>query len=214
MDQPQVEAEGDTAGEAAPDKTPRTERGRRTLRKLLDAAAIEFGERGFHDASISDITRRAGTALGSFYTYFDSKDAIFRALVADMSGRVRDHVAPAMEGAEGAIDAEGRALAAFLAFAREHQESYRIIDEAEFVDPDSFRGHYATTAERIAARLAAGADAGELRGGIGEVEAWAIMGMNVFLGLRYGVWDRREDIAEVAGRANALIADGIRKPRG
>ena len=37
------------------------------------------------------------------------------------------------------------------------------------------------------------------------------MGMNVFLGLRYGVWDRREDIVEVAGRANALIADGIRK---
>ena len=30
------------------DKTPRTERGRRTLRKLLDAAAEEFGEKGFH----------------------------------------------------------------------------------------------------------------------------------------------------------------------
>ena len=53
-------------------KTPRTERGRRTLRKLLDAAAVEFGERGFYDASISGITRRAGVALGSFYTYFES----------------------------------------------------------------------------------------------------------------------------------------------
>ena len=64
MDEPRSAAED--AGN--PEKTPRTERGRRTLRKLLDAAAIEFGERGFHDASISDITRRAGTALGSFYT--------------------------------------------------------------------------------------------------------------------------------------------------
>ena len=82
MDQPQTdtgraeEAQGD-----ARDKTPRTERGRRTLRKLLDAAAVEFGERGFHEASISAITRRAGTALGSFYTYFDSKEEIFQALV-------------------------------------------------------------------------------------------------------------------------------------
>ena len=202
----------DAEGEAGnPDKVPRTERGRRTLRKLLDAAAVEFGERGFHEASISGITRRAGTALGSFYTYFDSKDAIFRALVADMSGRVRDHVAPAMEGATGAIDAEARALVAFLQFARAHQEIYRIVDEAEFVDPESFRNHYASTAERIAGRLAAGADAGELRPGIGEVEAWAIMGMNVFLGLRYGVWDTDEDVAAVAARANALIADGIRK---
>lgn len=211
MDHPRV-ATPDTEGDAGnPDKVPRTERGRRTLRKLLDAAAIEFGERGFHEASISGITRRAGTALGSFYTYFDSKDAIFRALVADMSGRVRDHVAPAMEGATGAIDAEARALGAFLEFAREHQEIYRIVDEAEFVDPESFRTHYASTAERIAARLAAGAAAGELRTGIGEVEAWAIMGMNVFLGLRYGVWDTQDDVAAVATRANALIADGIRK---
>ncbi|HZG31728.1 MAG TPA: TetR/AcrR family transcriptional regulator [Sphingopyxis sp.] len=209
MDQPRVAMPDAEAGN--PDKVPRTERGRRTLRKLLDAAAVEFGERGFHDASISGITRRAGTALGSFYTYFDSKDAIFRGLVADMSSRVRDHVAPAMEGATGAIDAEGRALAAFLQFARAHQEIYRIVDEAEFVDPDSFRAHYATTAERIAARLQAGGAGGELRGGLGEVEAWAIMGMNVFLGLRFGVWDTEDDVAAVAARANALIADGIRK---
>ena len=45
-------------------KVPRTERGRRTLRKLLDAAAEEFGEKGFHEASVSSITRRAGVALG------------------------------------------------------------------------------------------------------------------------------------------------------
>ena len=43
-------------------KLPRTERGRRTLRKLLDAAAEEFGEKGFHEASVSSITRRAGTS--------------------------------------------------------------------------------------------------------------------------------------------------------
>src|SRR3546814_11319397 len=72
MDQPRTET-GEGAGEAR-DKTPRTERGRRTLRKLLDAAAVEFGERGFHEASISAITRRAGTAPGSFYTSFDSKE--------------------------------------------------------------------------------------------------------------------------------------------
>ncbi len=54
------------------DKQPRTARGMRTKRKLLDAAALEFGEKGFHEASITGITQRAGTALGSFYTYFDS----------------------------------------------------------------------------------------------------------------------------------------------
>ncbi len=53
--------------EATVDKTPRTERGRRTLRTILDAAAIEFGTRGFHDTSIVAITQRAGVALGRTY---------------------------------------------------------------------------------------------------------------------------------------------------
>ena len=55
-------------------KAPRTDRGRRTLRALLDAAAAEFGEKGFHESSVVSITSRAGVALGSFYTYFDSKE--------------------------------------------------------------------------------------------------------------------------------------------
>ena len=57
-------------------KRPRTERGRKTMRAILDAAAREFGDKGFHDASVSGITQSAGLALGSFYTYFDSKDAV------------------------------------------------------------------------------------------------------------------------------------------
>jgi len=75
-------------------KAPRTPRGERTLRKILDAARDEFGERGFADSSIVGITQRAGVALGTFYTYFDSKEALFQGLVRDMSEQVRDHVAP------------------------------------------------------------------------------------------------------------------------
>ncbi|KQN35626.1 TetR family transcriptional regulator [Sphingomonas sp. Leaf407] len=192
-----------------PDKTPRTERGRRTQRAILDAAATEFGEKGFHDGSVSGITRRAGVALGSFYTYFDSKDAVFRALVADMSAQVRDHVAPAIRDADGQIAAERAGLFEFIRFVRAHKELYRIIDEAEFVDPASFRRHYATTAERILARLQAAAQRGEVRADVSEVHAWAIMGMNVFLGLRYGVWDEDRSPEAVADAVATLLARGI-----
>jgi AcrR family transcriptional regulator len=197
-------------GEAASDaKVPRTERGRRTLRAILDAAAAEFGEKGFHEGSISGITRRAGVALGSFYTYFDSKDAVFRALVRDMSDQVREHVGPALRGARDQIDAERAALLAFIRFAREHKEIYRIVDEAEFVDPASFRHHYASTADRIAARLRAAAERGEVRDDVGEIHAWAIMGMNVFLGLRYSVWDEGTPPESIADVVAQLLARGI-----
>lgn len=197
------------AAAASPGKTPRTARGRETLRKLLDAAAAEFGERGFHEASVSGITRRAGTALGSFYTYFDSKDAIFTALVRDMSSRVATTAAAAMDPAASGIERERQAFAAFLGFARDHKEIYRIIDEAEFADPASYRAHYEGTAKRIAARLGESVEAGAVRDGDNEVRAWAIMGMNVFLGLRYGVWDASRPVEEIAGEVARLLGQGL-----
>jgi AcrR family transcriptional regulator len=204
-----VDAAKSVASEA---KTPRTARGERTLRKILDAALEEFGERGFGDASIVGITRRAKVALGTFYTYFDSKEALFRALVNDMSGQVRDHVAPALKDASNALDGERRALAAFLDFATRNKQVYRIIDEAEFVDPDGFRSHYETTAARIAQRLAQGTGTGELRKLDASIEqevvAWALMGANVFLGLRYAVWGS-EDPNAVADAMHRLLRDGL-----
>ena len=193
------------------DKTPRTERGRRTLRKLLDAAATEFADKGFHEASISGITRRAGVALGTFYTYYDSKDAIFRALVSDMSAGVGRAAREALDPGMGALEVERVALRAFLTFAAEHKEIYRIIDEAEFVDPESYRTHYETIGARIEERLQRGGESGEFKRGLGAPEAWALMGMNVFLGLRYVIWAREgdPDSDEIAKRANALLASGI-----
>ena len=194
---------------ASPGKQPRTARGRETLRRLLDAAAQEFGERGFHEASISGITRRAGTALGSFYTYFDSKDAIFSALVRDMSqGVARAAAAGISPGATGTLR-EREALAAFIDFARRHKEIYRIIDEAEFADPAAFRSHYETTAGRIAARFDECVANGTMTPGDNELRAWAVMGMNVFLGLRYGVWDDGRPVEEIAAGAEAILRDGI-----
>jgi AcrR family transcriptional regulator len=204
------QAAADTPSDVQPGViAPKTERGRRTLRALLDAAALEFGANGFHATGITDITRRAGVALGSFYTYFASKEDIFRALVSDLSGQVKAEVAPHVEAAPDALSRERAALSGFLDFVTRQQLIYRIIDEAEFVAPDAYQGHYRNTVARIAARLADGAAKGELREGVGEVEAWAIAGMNVFLGLRYGVWGDGDDLSDVTARANRLVAEGL-----
>jgi len=134
---------------------------------------------------------------------------VFRALVRDMSDQVRENVAPALKGATEQIAAERAALLAFIRFARTHKEIYRIIDEAEFVDPASFRMHYATTADRIARRLRAAAERGEVHDDVGEIHAWAIMGMNVFLGLRYSVWDEDVDPETIADTVATMLAHGI-----
>lgn len=201
-----------TVSAASDGKAPRTARGERTLRKILDAARDEFGERGFSDSSIVGITQRAGVALGTFYTYFESKEVLFQALVRDMSAQVAATAAPAFVGDAHALDAARHGLELFLRFAREHRDIYRIIDEAEFVDPDAYREHYETTAMRIAARFVAARDKGELAADLSdedlEILAWASMGANVFLGLRYSVW-ASVDPKHVAAVANRLLRKGL-----
>jgi AcrR family transcriptional regulator len=193
------------------EKTPRTERGRKTLRLLLDAAAAEFGEKGFHESSVVSITQRAGVALGSFYTYFDSKDSLFRALVRDMSAQVRQTVGPVIAAEPDRLEGERKGLAKFLNFVREHKELYRIIDEAEFVDPPSYRAHYEDTVNGYLTSLKDAASNGQVRVDVEEVHAWAIVGMIVFLGLRFGVLGEDRDAAEVATIAADLLTNGLKR---
>src|SRR5262249_19482447 len=67
-----------------------TKRGQRTRALLVAAARRVFEHHGFVAARIKDISAAAGVAHGTFYTYFDSKEAIFREVVlamqADMAG--------------------------------------------------------------------------------------------------------------------------------
>lgn len=193
------------------DKAPRTERGRRTVRKLLEAAAQEFGERGYHEAAITGITARAGVALGTFYTYFESKEELFRALVKDMSDAVRAHVAEAVAGAPDRLAAERIGLAAFIAFVRKHPELYRIIEEAQFVAEDVYRQHYLTFVEGYGRNLAAARARGEISDGPDELRGWALIGMSVFLGMRYAIWKKDMDPAEVADLAIDFVSEGLRK---
>ena len=203
---------GPAESAASDGKAPRTARGERTLRKILDAALEEFGEKGFGDGSIVGITSRARVALGTFYTYFDSKEAVFRAVVRDMSERVRATVAPAVTKEANALERERLGLAALLRLIESNKAVYRIMDEAEFVDPEGYRRHYEGAAERILSRLREGADRGELRREeselADEIVAWAMMGANVFVGLRFAVW-ANEDPEEVAAVVKRLWSLGL-----
>jgi AcrR family transcriptional regulator len=191
-------------------KKPKTARGKRTRDKLLQAAEQEFGEHGFHEAAISRITERAGVALGSFYTYFESKEVLFRALVMHMSRLTRGWISQRVTGAPDRITAERQGLLAFIEFVREHKDLYRIVMEAQFVAPDAYRDYYETFAEAYRRNLATAASAGEISEGGDDVRAWALIGMSVFLGLRYGVWDDALPAEDITSSAGDLIEFGLR----
>jgi len=56
------------------------ERSQRTVERLLDAAEAEIAEKGYADASVAEIARRAGCSVGTVYRRFRDKTALLHAL--------------------------------------------------------------------------------------------------------------------------------------
>ena len=67
-------------------RVPMQTRAHRTRAALVEAAALEFGDKGYAKATAKSIASRAGVAVGSFYQYFPNKDAVLQELA---SGRAR-----------------------------------------------------------------------------------------------------------------------------
>src|SRR5580704_10103689 len=83
--------------------------GRRT--DILAAAKKVFARKGYHATTIADIAKAAKLSYGSIYWYFDSKEALFHALMETEGQALRDHVTEAMllTPARGSPDAPFRA---------------------------------------------------------------------------------------------------------
>lgn len=191
---------------------PKTRRGARTVRKLLDAAQEEFGSKGFHEASVAGITTAAGTAQGTFYIYFKSKEELFRTLVFDLGRRLRDFLGDEVEESADRLTAEAQGMMAFIRFVRLYPNLYRIVLEAQFVDPEAFRLYFQDFGAAYRARCEAAATRGEIRIKDADAESWALMGISLFLGLRYGIWEADRDPAPVVDSVMDMIANGL-KPR-
>lgn len=57
----------------------------RNYETLLNAGKELFAEKGFQNTSIKDITNRSDVGYGTFYSYFDSKEALLEAAVDEFA---------------------------------------------------------------------------------------------------------------------------------
>ena len=102
---------------------------------LLDAAREVFAEHGYPGTGVRDIVRRTELASGTFYNYFDSKEAIFAAVLEQVGGEARARVRDARlaAGPDGFLDA---GFGAFFAFIASDPRTFAFLDRnAEAVLP-------------------------------------------------------------------------------
>lgn len=188
---------------------PATERGRRTRRRILSAAETSFGERGYFPTSIADIVREAGVAPGTFYLYFRSKEHVFAELLHSLAQTVRKIARAASAGARDRIEEEQLGLAAFFSIVHEHPHLYRIVRQAEFVDPQAFRNYYATFVPGYVKRMNEAMERGTLRRLDAETLAHCLMGIADFVGMRWPYWTGKPIPDDVFDSVMQFIRFGV-----
>ena len=107
-------------------KTPKDKR-----EAILQAMLELVAERGFHDAPMSLVARRAGTSAGIIYHYFPSKDELIRALYLHVKAKMGRFL---LEGQVVDMPAEQAFKRVWLnayRFYRTHQQEVKFLDQYE-----------------------------------------------------------------------------------
>ncbi|NYF97699.1 TetR/AcrR family transcriptional regulator [Janibacter cremeus] len=97
---------------------PQTARGKRTRDALIAAARTVFERDGYVDSRLVDIAAEAKCSIGSFYTWFDSKDEVFAAVLHEAQSEM-------LHPGTGRIETSDDPVAIIGASNRSYFEAYR-----------------------------------------------------------------------------------------
>jgi AcrR family transcriptional regulator len=150
-----VRTEDAAVGRANKPKHALTRKGAATRARLVDAAHAVFARSGFLETKITDITAAAGSANGTFYVYFDSKEEILKAVVDEV---IEDFLATLREGRPKdadpvtVIDHDNRQ---YVVAYRKHADIMRVIEQVATFN-DEFAALRRSIRERFTERAARG----------------------------------------------------------
>jgi AcrR family transcriptional regulator len=133
---------------------PSTARGSATRRRLIDAARIVFERDGYVGAYTTEISDVAETARGSFYTYFESKDAIFRAVIEEFLDEVSRQTFHDHDAANNPWEAIRLANERYLKAWGKNAAMFSALDQAGAINPE-FYGHYVELRDAFVQRYSA-----------------------------------------------------------
>ncbi len=118
------------------DAGPLTPKGRERRSEILRVARKVFEERGFLDTRVADIVAAAGVAQGTFYSYFDSKEAVFaevaQQVVETMMSELHTEFVPDIDP----VERIRRAMVRFIEAFRANAVMMGLIEQVGTFTPD------------------------------------------------------------------------------
>jgi AcrR family transcriptional regulator len=151
--------------------------------QLVQAAQAVFAQRGYHAATVDDITRAAGVAKGTFYLYFEEKREIYYEVIRGFLALIKDigrSIGQAPRGSDYFSRAEHAANQLMRVFIENREMARLAYRESMGLDAELEKligGFYREIAEVEAANIQVGIDLGLFRAVDPLVVAYAHIGM-------------------------------------
>jgi AcrR family transcriptional regulator len=152
--------------------------------QLVAAAQTVFAAKGYHAATVDDITRAANVAKGTFYLYFEEKREIFYEVIRGFFHLIKDigrSVGETASSGAGFVEQAERAAHELMRVFLENRELARLAyRDSMGLDPElerQVRGFYREIAEVEAQNIRLGIELGLFRAVDPVLVAYAHIGM-------------------------------------
>ncbi len=171
--------------------------------RLVEAGIELIGEHGFYTVQVTDIVRRAGYSVGTFYNHFESKESFLGSIVEEIGHRTRRYLARHVPTTGPRWSQEVAGMWLFLSYFGHHREYYEIVREAEFVVPESVREYYNAFESGYCENLSDHSPASR------KVVANFLMGVSHYLGIEIIFAGRIGDAGTAVRELGRLLRTGI-----
>jgi AcrR family transcriptional regulator len=178
----------------------RAAQGRATRGQLIAVATRLFTDHGYEDTSIEAVLSAAGVSRGALYHHFAGKEALFEAVVADVSDRVTIELAAAVRDCTDPVDALLTAAKAWIGLAGDPGiQRIVLVDAPSVLGWDRWRAmDDGQTLGAMRAMLQAVSDSGRLPATLVDPFAHMIL----------GALDELALVVARAGDPAAAVAEG------
>ena len=184
---------------------------------IIDAALKVFGEKGYYNATISEIARKAGVSEATIYEYFGSKEDLLFAIPGEITSQAvefLESMSPYIKGAENKI----RAIAyGYFNLYKDNPDysSLVLLDlkhNRKFTEAESYQA-VKRAAGFILKAIEEGMESGEFRRDIDPYLIRSmILGTLEHIFFRWHLKGRKEEIADFVDPMMDILTRGIKEP--
>lgn len=184
---------------------------------ILDAALEVFAQKGFQDATISEIAKKANVAEATIYEYFENKETLLFSIPAKKQNEALDQLAFQLAGIKGALNKIRKLVWFYFWFFQNNRPWTSVVllilrQNKNFLNAPAYQ-LIRKWAQEILKIFQEGQEEGSIRKDVNIFMARnLLLGTIEHLTTRWILMEKPKDLTELANDAADLIINAVKAP--